>query len=89
MLYVPEPVRFRTWDHFLVITKVEGRKFKTERRVKVWAGWTPVSEAGMAKFRELVLCTRSDHGEVAPCETEEEEGLVLLHDRLVGAATGD
>ena len=62
-------VRFRTWDHFLVITKVEGREFKTKRRVKGWDGWTPVSDAGMVKFRELVLCTRSDHGEVAPCET--------------------
>ena len=27
-----------------------------------------------------------DHGEAAPRETEEEEGLVLLHDRLVGVA---
>ena len=48
-------VRFRTWDHFPVITKVEGREFKTMRRVKGWAGWAPVSEAEKAKFQELVL----------------------------------
>ena len=74
-------VRFRTSDHFPVITMVEGREFKTERRVKGWTGWTPVSEAEKAKFQELVLCPRSDHGEAVPGETEEEDGLVFLNDR--------
>ena len=68
-----------------MITKIEGRELKTKKRVRGWAGWAPVSEAEKAKFQELVLCSRSDHDEAAPCETEEKEGLVLLHDRLVGA----
>ena len=67
-------------------TKIEGRELKTKGCVKGWAGRAPVSEAEKAKFQELVLRPRSDHGEAAPCETEEGEGLVLLHDRLVGAA---
>ena len=45
------------------------------------------SQKQKAKFQELVLCPRSDHGKATPGETEEEDGLVRLHDRLVGAAT--
>ena len=71
-------VRLRTWDHFPVITKIEGRQLTTKKRVKGWAGWAPVSEAEKAKFQDRVLRPRS---EAAP-----GEGLVLLHDRLVGAA---
>ena len=40
----------------------------------------------MAKFQELVLCTRGAHDKAAPCETEDGEGMVFLHDRLVKAA---
>ena len=40
----------------------------------------------MVKFQELVLCPRGDHDEAAPCETEDGEGLIRLHDRLVKAA---
>ena len=76
--------RFRTWDHFLAITKVEGRDFKTKRRVKGWVGWAPVSEVEKAKFHDLVLCLRSDHNEDDPRGTDERDGLV--HDRLVRAA---
>ena len=43
-------------------------------------------EGEMVKFQELVLCSRSDHDEAAPCETEDGEGLVLLYDRLMKAA---
>ena len=64
-------VRIRTWDHFLVITKVEGNELKTKKCVKGWAGWTPVSEAEKVKFQDLVLCPRRDHVEAAPRETEE------------------
>ena len=46
----------------------------------------PVSETEKAKFLELVLCPRSDHIEDDPRETEEGDGLVFLHDRLVEAA---
>ena len=46
-------VRFRTWDHFLVITRIEGRELRTKKRVKGWAGWIPVSHAEKAKFQEL------------------------------------
>ena len=45
----------------------------------------PVSKAEKTKFQELVLCPGSDHGEGDPCESEEGDGLALLHDRLVGA----
>ena len=69
-----------------MITKIEGRELNTKRRVKGWAGWAPVSEAEKAKFQELVLCPRSDHGEGVPREIEEGDGLVLPHDRLVAAA---
>ena len=78
--------RFRTWVHFPVITKIEGREFKTKRPVYGWAGWAPVFDVEKATFQELVLCPRSDHGEPAVRDAEEGEGLALLHDRLVGAA---
>ena len=38
-----------------------------------------------AKFQELVLRPRSDHDGVDQREAEDSEGLVLLHNRLVGA----
>ena len=76
-------VSFRTWDHFPVITKIEGRELKAKKRIKDWAGWVPVSETEKAKFKELVLCPRSDHGEGDPRETEEGNGMAFLHDRLV------
>ena len=79
-------VRIRTWDHFRVITRVEGREIRTKKPVKGWAGWTPVSEGEGVEFQELVLCTRTDNDEAASCESEDGEGLVLLHDRLVKAA---
>ena len=44
-------VRIRTWDHFLVISRVDG----TQRGVKGWAGWTLVSEEEKDRFQELVL----------------------------------
>ena len=65
---------------------IEGRELKTKKCVKGWAGWTPASEAEKAKFQELVLCPRSDHSDAALRGTEDGEGLVLLHDRPVGAA---
>ena len=81
---VPE-LRLRTWDHFLVISRVQGRELKTKKCVKGWARWILTSEAEKTKFQELVLCPRSDQNAVA-CDAEEGEGLVLLHDRLVSAA---
>ena len=53
-----------------MITKIEGRELKTQRRVKGWAGWALVSEAEKGKFQELVLCPRSDHDEAVLCETD-------------------
>ena len=70
----------------MMITKVEGREFKTKRRVKGWVGWAPVSEAEKAKFQELVLRPRCDRGESDPRDIEEGDGLVLLHDKLVATA---
>ena len=73
-------VRLRTWDHFPVITRIEGPELKTKKRVKGWARWTPVSEAEKAKFQEAVLCPRCDHGETAPrgAEDDDDEGLVQI-----------
>ena len=34
-------VKLRTWHHFPVITRIEGRELKTRKCVKSWAGWTP------------------------------------------------
>ena len=56
-----------------MITKIEGRELKTKKCVKGWAGWTPASEAEKAKFQELVLCPRSDHGEAAVRDAEDGE----------------
>ena len=52
-------VRSRTWDHLLVITKIEGRELKTKRRVKGWARWAPVWKAEKAEFQEHMLSSRS------------------------------
>ena len=76
-------VRICTWDHFLVITRVEGREIRTKKRVNGWAGWTPVSEGEAVKFQELVLCPRGESDKAAPCEIEDGEGLVLPHDKLL------
>ena len=69
-----------------MITRIEGCELKTQKHVKGWTGWTPVSEAEKAKFQELVLCPRSDYSETALRGAEDDEGFVLLHDWLVGAA---
>ena len=71
-------VRLRTCD--------QGRELKTWRCVTGWARWTPVSDAEKEKFRELVLCPRSDRNEAALRDAVEGDGLALLHGRLVGAA---
>ena len=68
------------------LESIEGRELRTKKCVKGWAGWTPVSDAEKARFQELVLCPRSDHAEAAPRDAEDDEGLVFLHDWLVGAA---
>ena len=49
----------------------------------VGPGGLPSQEAEKAKFQELVLCPRSDHGEGDPREIEEGDGLA--RDRLVAA----
>ena len=77
-------VKLRSWGHCRVITKTEGRELKPKKCVKGWARWTPVSEAEKAKFQELVLCPRSDHNDAVPRDADDGEGLVLLHERLVG-----
>ena len=74
-------VRIRT-----LITRVEGQEIRTKKRVKRWAGWTPVSEGDVAKLQELVLHLRGARDEVALREAEDGERLVHLHDRLVTAA---
>ena len=77
-------VRIRTWDHFPVITRVEGQELSTKKCVKGWAGWTPVSEGEVAKFQELVLRPRGARDEVALCEGEDGEGLSIY---MIGLVT--
>ena len=48
--------RIRTWDHFPVVVKIEGREMRVRKGKKVWAGWTPVSENEERKFQERCLC---------------------------------
>ena len=42
----------------------------------------------MAKFQELVLCTRDAHDEAASCETEDGEGLVKAAAEIKAANAG-
>ena len=77
-------VKRRTWHHFPVITRIEGREFNTRKCVKSWAGWTPVSDAEKAKFQ--VLCPRNDHKEAALRDADNGEELVIPHEWLVSVA---
>ena len=61
-----------------MITKIEGREFKTKKRMKGWAGWAPVSASERATFQKLVLRPSSDRDVGVPCGIEEGDGLVLL-----------
>ena len=48
--------RIRTWDHFPVVVKVDGKEMRMRKGKKSWAGWTPVSDVEEKKFQELSLC---------------------------------
>ena len=48
--------RMRTWDHFPVVVKIDGRELRVKKGKKGWAGWVPKSEDERQKFQELVLC---------------------------------
>ena len=48
--------RIRTWDHFPVLVKIEGREMRVKKAKTGSAGWTPVSEDEEQKFKELCLC---------------------------------
>ena len=43
--------RFRTWDHFPVVVKVEGKELKVKKEKKGLAGWIPESEDERQKFQ--------------------------------------
>ena len=67
-------VRIRTWDHFPVITRVDGRDIRIARGVKGWAGWTAVclkrNRTGSRNWY-FVLMRRGLHAPEAaavPCE---------------------
>ena len=82
-------LRLRSWDHFSVVTKIEGRELRTKKGVKGWAGWPGwacKSEAGKIKFQELVLCPRSDRDQAVLRDGDDDEGLAFLQERLVDAA---
>ena len=78
-------VRLRTWDHFPVVVKIEGRDLRAKKGAKGWAGWIPNSEVEKCRFQELVLC--SGDGRVGTPK-DEDGGLVALQERLEEAATG-
>ena len=48
--------RLRTWDHFPVVVKIDGKELRVKKGKKGWAGWIPKSEGEKLKFQELVLC---------------------------------
>ena len=52
-LYNLNQMRLLSWDHFPVITGIEGRELKTTKCVKGWAGWTPGSEAEKRSSKNL------------------------------------
>ena len=74
--------RIRTWDHFPVVVKIEGREMRVRKGKKVWAGWTPVSENEERKFQERCLCP---DGSRSCCDANEVSGLEALQARLEGA----
>ena len=76
-------VRLRTWDHFPVVVKIEGKELRTKKGVKGWAGWNPASEVQKSKFQELVLCPSGDRNEI---RQDGRDGLVALQERLEEAA---
>ena len=53
-------VRLRTWDHFPVVVKIEGKDLRTKNGVKSWAGW--ICERGVVGQRARLLIRRSAQG---------------------------
>ena len=48
--------RLRTWDHFSVVVRIQGKEMRAKKGVRGWAAWIPRSEDEKSKFQELVLC---------------------------------
>ena len=69
-----------------VSTRIEGRELRTKKGAKGWTGWTPKSGVEKVTFQELALCPRSDRDQAVPRGKDDDEGLVLPHERLVDAA---
>ena len=46
-------VRLRTWDHFLVVARIEGRELKTKKCVKGWAGGLPFQKQRISGSKNL------------------------------------
>ena len=44
--------RLRTWDHFPVVVKIDGKELRVKRRKKGWAGWIPKSRSCRRGRRE-------------------------------------
>ena len=42
--------RIRTWDHFPVVVKIQGKEVKMKKGKKSWTGWTPMSSTEEDKF---------------------------------------
>ena len=64
--------RKRTWDHFPVVVKIDGRDMRVRKGKKRWAGLTPVSQDEKRKFKELCLCP---DGSRSWCDVDAVGGL--------------
>ena len=76
--------RFRTWNYFFVITRIEGRDL-TRSVLRAAPDGRPSLEQTRLRSKNL----RSTHEVTPPMPLHvmrRREGLVLLHDRLVSAA---
>ena len=71
--------RIRTWDHFPVVVRIEGKEMSVKKGKKSWAGWTPVTDKEEEKFKVLCLCPDGSRSWV---NDEKEDGLDALQSRL-------
>ena len=80
---VNETRRLRTWDHFPVVVKIDGKESKGKKGKKGLAGWIPKTENDGQKFQEQVLCPAASREWM---HDDGEGGLEALQARLEGAA---
>ena len=75
--------RIRTWDHFPVVVKIEGREMRVRKGKKGGRVGPQFQTDEERKFKELCLCPG---GRAAWYDTNEISGLEALQARVEGAA---